>query len=457
MARKFTDADFEDAPRRTFSEADFADVTNDAPADIQPSGQQPPPNPAFEVRGRSQSALGAYPSYAPPADPTYQGSNISPTRALLTNDPTSGVAEDLLRGVPATLGGIVGAATTIPSGPGSIAGAALGGAGGEGLRQGAAQIYAGATGRPFTPPSQVLSGMAIQGGLQGVGQTIPVAAAAAAPTARRIGAQAIRIGSGVPTKIAEAALRDPDMLLRARPASEVGKEIGDYLGSRTVTESVTDPLTGAVSQVTRPGGLKYNVEGLQELIPGKFVPSTADKFDLLNGAMGKLRSGNLGVQEALVARQQTSKMLSTPNWQNPELAAAKTEIGKALEELDAFIEPQLPEMGGLRQAYRDSKVAEEFSNWLPLNRNSSPNVLRSVLATREAAIGAGAALGMGVGSPAALLALPAISPKFYGTAIKGAALAGKIPAGVYQSGSRLGAGTAGSALEQAYLQRRTAP
>lgn len=252
-------------------------------------------------------------------------------------------------------------------------------------------------------------------------------------------------------------MANPSRLLGAKSAEETGSAIGEYLGGKRVTQSVTDPLTGVVTESIAPQGLKYNVQGLQELLPGKFIASTSDKFGLVNAALSKLSTGELGLQEALVVRQQTMKMLSTPNFQNAELAAVKQELSQAVAKLDEFIEPQLPEIGGLRQAFRDSKIAEEFSNWLPLNRNSSPNVLRSVLATREAAIGAGAALGLGGGSPLGLAALPLISPKFYGTALKGAALVGKIPGTVYRVGTQAGAGATGSALQEAYLRQNRIP
>jgi hypothetical protein len=61
---------------------------------------------------------------------------------------------------------------------------------------------------------------------------------------------------------------------------------------------------------------------------------------------------------------------------------------------------------------------------------------------------------MMAGSPAALAALPLISPKFYGTALKGAALAGKVPAGVYKIAPQALTGGGGSAIADAYMKRR---
>lgn len=378
--------------------------------------------------------------------------------ALLTNLPTRGFGQDLARGGPATVGALIGGVAGSALGPlGTVGGAALGGMAGEAVRQGVSNLTAAAfpeQNYPIASPRQVIGDTISQGVSQGAGAAlglgIGAAASALRPGANKIGAQVIRIGSGVPTEVGEAALRDPSMLLRAKPAAETGAKIGEYLGGAQAVERAVDPLTGAVSEVAKPRGLKYNVKGLQELMPGKFLASTGDKFNLVNDAMTKLGHGELGLQEALVVRQQASKMLSTPNFQNAELAAVKQEIAQALGQLDEFIEPQLPEMGGLRQAYRDSKVAEEFSNWLPLNRNSSPNVLRSVLATREAAMGAAAAIGVGGGSPIGLAALPLISPKFYGTAIKGAALLGKVPTSVYRVAPQAAAGARSSSIADFY-------
>ena len=136
----------------------------------QPTGQEPPPNSSFEVAGR-YPAPGAAPSYAPPSTIT-AGPNISPTRALLTNEPTSGYAESFMRGIPAQVGGAIGGVVGggVTAGLASLPAAGIGAAGGEGIRQSVAQAYSAATGRPFSSPLQVAGNMGLQGALGVAGQ-----------------------------------------------------------------------------------------------------------------------------------------------------------------------------------------------------------------------------------------------------------------------------------------------
>lgn len=138
----------------------------------QPSGNTPPPNESFEVAGRYNTP-GGTPSYAPPST-VDDGSQFSATRALLTNDPTKGLAEDFVRGAPAAIGGMVGAAGGV--GVGSIPFAGLGAAGGEGVRQNFAQLYALANGKELSTPRQVATNMAAQGVTNAAGQGVSLAA-----------------------------------------------------------------------------------------------------------------------------------------------------------------------------------------------------------------------------------------------------------------------------------------
>ena len=392
----------------------------DAPADIQPSGVTPPPNPNFEVQGRSQPAMGAAPSYAPPADPTYQGLNISPMRALLTNEPTSGFAEDMIRGAPSTIGGIVGAAATIPTGPGSIAGAALGGAGGEGVRQSAAQLYSAATGRPMASPGQVLGGMAIQGGLQGGGQALGLGISAAAKGGAKVLSQATRAMTGTPEKSAEYLLKNPGM--RALPIEEAGK---------VYKAGVGDAAEGSMEAGRSVFGKTY---------PGP--EAAVNTFDEMRDVLGAANPNEL-----LGMRQTMMDTLSDTPVTSPKL---RMMLAKRIEELDVMLDAKLPDWGGAKQAWREAKIGEDFGSWLPLNKNLSPNVLRTTGALAAAANSASKGEVLG------LAALPLISPKVWGAGLRGVGYAAKganaIPAGVYRVGAQSTAGAAGSALEQAYLQ-----
>lgn len=159
MGRTFTDSDFE-PQARTFSDSDFKDAPN-----------QPPPNPNFEVAGRSDTAQGV-PTNLDLPNGYSDGPGISPIRAFLTNEPTQGVTESFMRGIPAQVGALMAATAAggLTAGTASIPAAGLGAAGMEGVRQSLAQAYAGATGRPFTPPLQVAQNMAGQGVMGAIGQ-----------------------------------------------------------------------------------------------------------------------------------------------------------------------------------------------------------------------------------------------------------------------------------------------
>lgn len=417
----YAQAGQEDGPWSDYASPEMRDAVVDA----QPSGQAPPPNEAFEIQGRSQPAMGAVPFYSPPVDPTYSP-QFSPTRALLTNDPTRGFGEDVLRGAPAMLGGMVGMAAAAPTGPGSIAAAGLGGAAGEGVRQSAAQLYAGATGRPYTAPGDVMKGMAIQGGLQGAGQGLAVGAAALRPTVNRLGSQVMRVGAGIPEKAGFQAMRNPSMLLDALPVEDAGKAYRTFEGY---------------------SGLK----GLDALAGERAKAWTAGElYETALQTANKVRAGQaVTAQELYTASQAQNQLSRLAKFGNPDAAAmlGSGSLDDAGRVADRALEGIFPEYAGLRGDYAAAKTAQQFDSWLPLNKNTSPNVLRGVTAATTAAAGVMA------GQPGALAALPLVSPKFYGTALKGAALAGKIPAGVYRVGAQSTAGAAGSALEQAYLQR----
>lgn len=135
--------------------------------DSQPSGNTPPPNSNYEIQGHSQPAMGGTPSYAP-GNTITDGPDISPVRALLTNDPTSGHIESFMRGIPAQVGGAMGgvAGGGVTAGLASVPGAIAGAAAGESTRQALAQAYAGATGRQFSPTGQVIGSVGM-GGLMG--------------------------------------------------------------------------------------------------------------------------------------------------------------------------------------------------------------------------------------------------------------------------------------------------
>lgn len=154
-----------------------------AKLDTIPEADREPYLAALKAKGYTWNVGKVKDAVAQPSE-TDSGTRISPARALLTNEPTQGLAEDLLRGVPAGLGGAFGGGAGlvggIPSGPGavltSMGGAAAGSAGGEAARQAAANLYARATGKTPTPIAEAAKGVAVQGAVGGLGQGVGLAA-----------------------------------------------------------------------------------------------------------------------------------------------------------------------------------------------------------------------------------------------------------------------------------------
>lgn len=392
---------------------------------------EPPPNPNYEVPGMSRPFTGATPSYVPP-DTT--GTETNP---LLTNAPTN-LAGNLMRGSLAAGGFQAGATAGIPLaaaaapvlGPFAavvpVATGALGAFGVEMARQNAVQMKEAIGGQDVTPASEAVSRAGIEAGSQAVGggaaMGVGAVASAARPLVNKLGAQMIRVGSGVPEKYGMAAMRNPSSLLNA-PSMEAAQ--GAY--------QTFEKTTGL-------RGLGDAVKGM-----GRF-PSEGELENVLFKAAKRAAEGASDPQELYIASQAASSLKQMAKMGNPRYATLQSAIDQAKSTVDDALTKFYPEYGNLRQGYFDAKMAEQFSSVLPLNQNTSPNVLRGV----TAATAAGA--GVMAGSPAAVAALPLISPRFYGTALKTAAVAGKIPAGVYKMGSGAGSG----ALAEAYAQRRFA-
>lgn len=415
MGRTFSEADFADkapspAAPRTFSASDFAD-TKDAVA---------------QPRQASDSG-----------------------EALLTNLPTQGFGQDMVRGLPATGGAMMGAASGAALGTavfpgvgtvvGGILGAGLGGMSGESVRQAVAQGTAAAFAEqnyPINRPSQVLKDVGIQGATQAAGeaggQVLAAGGRFVRPYANKLGAQMMRVGAGIPEKAGEAAMRNPSVLLDAQ-TPEVAKE-----AYRTF-----EKYTG--------------LRGLDEVAGARAKPWSANElYEFALNAANKVKEGaKVSPQELYTASQAENQLSRLAKYGNPDAAAmlGSQSLREAGSVADKALGSVYPEYSSLRSGYAASKTANEFTSLLPLNKNQSPNVLRSVVAGREAAVGAAAIAGVGMGHPAALAALPLISPKFYGAGLQAAALVGKIPAGVYRLGIEGGAGASGSALQAEYLRR----
>lgn len=421
------DAFLDEVPRRTFRESDFAD------------------SPAARTFTDADFAD------APAAQPRMAADFGD---ALISNLPTRGILQDIVRGLPTAGGGLVGATAaataSLPFAPlagpfapavpiiAGLGGAFLGGAAGGASRQAVAQGTAAAFPEaryPILRPGQVIRNVAIEGATQAAGQAVGLGIGAAAKAARpfvnKLGAQVMRVGAGIPERAGEMAMRDPSMLLNA-------------------------PTKEAASAGYKAFEAKAGITGLGDAVKqaGKF-PSEGELEKHLFEVAARVQNGVPSTtQELYHASQAASSLNQLAKMGNPRYAMLKAAISEAKSAVDDTLEAILPEYKTIRTDYAMSKAAGEFSSFFPLNRNQSPNALRSVLAGREAIAGGVALAGAGTGNPVAMAALPLISPKFYGTALKGAAIAGKVPAGIFRVGANALTGGTGSALEQAYMRQR---
>lgn len=358
MARQFTDADFADTPQgRTFTDADFMDAV------AQPSQSQLPD--------------------------------------ILTNEPSSGLIGSISRASPAIAGGMAGAAAAapygIPFGPAGVAlagagGAVLGGASMEAARNAIAQGLAAMKGNRLSTPSEVIGNVSQSGLEQGVGHLtgealapgIKAVASKLLPHYAKTGSQVVRAATGVPEIEAEAALRDPSILSRAFPMKEAGKIYREGVGE--AGEGTLD-ASRSIFGKTYPG-----------------PESVVNTFDELRGSLGAAEPNEL-----LGMRQTMMDTLADTPRTSPKLRKL---IGERIGILDDMLESRLPDWTGAKKAWREAKIGEEFGSWLPLNKNLSPNVLRTTAAI------AAAAKSASEGSLWGSLALPFVSPKVWGLGIR---------------------------------------
>lgn len=211
----------------------------------KPSGNTPPPNSSFEVEGR-YNTQGATPSYAPPST-LDDGSGFSATRALLTNDPTQGIAEDFVRGAPAAIGGIVG--TGAGMGVASLPLAGLGAAGGEGLRQAAVGLTAIAQGKDAPTTGQVLKNMGAQGVTGAAGQGVGMAAG---PVMRAMGRGVGNVAEYTARNIAGVSKQSYDFA--KNNVSEVAKYVG---ASPEKANALASQLRGSIDDAAKAGEKYY--------------------------------------------------------------------------------------------------------------------------------------------------------------------------------------------------------
>lgn len=206
-----------------------------------------------------------------------------------------------------------------------------------------------------------------------------------------IGGDLLRVGPGVPQYKGQAAMEDLGLLSRAPSQKRVGELYDDFHNA-----------SGTVSRK-------------------KAIAGSADPFDTVARAKNdiaeaaqKLRSGTLTTQEAVNASQ-AARLIKDQARTGNEFAGEIFDVANDLKgQFDDFIGQTYPEWNAARQGAFERSVADEFTSWLPLNKNQSPNVLRTYTAGAAAATGAAAGRYGALGLPVL------ISPRVAGLGIRAA-------------------------------------
>lgn len=344
-------------------------------------------------------------------------------QGLLTNEPTQGFIQGASRAALPLIGGMIAGTATLPTGPGAIGGAALGTGTGESVRQALVSARGAYTGQNDNTAEDILKGVGVQSAFGAIGnaagQGLAAGVRALKPGATKLGSQAIRVMTGVPEREAAAVLRDPGILSRAVPMEKASAEYAKSIG-----------------------GLKSGAEASRGSLGKSYFSgeAVADKFDEL---AGQIADKTINTQTALALRQSTMQSMSDLPFKQRGLSRV---LSNNIDKLDEILELRLPKWSGARTGYRESKIAEEFSSWLPLNKNLSPNVLRTTAGI------AAAGKGLIEGRPFLAAALPAISPRVWGYGIRaGAALTNAIPSETIRTGA---ASMIGSYFQEAYENQK---
>ncbi len=244
----------------------------------------------------------------------------------------------------------------------------------------------------------------ISGELIGQGLSAGVKALIPSP---KTAASVMRVATGIPEREGAAVLRDPKLLSRAKSVSEAG-------------EMYDKALEGAGYKIESGGKGSRVAFGKTMLSPEQ----TLNKFDELIPAM---ENGQLDLQSAVALRQTASSHLKSAkgDW-------FEQPMREVLQNTDNYIEQGLKDFPAAVKAYREAKIAEEFGSWLPLNKNLSPNVLRSSAGLYNIVRGAqeGNIPQMVIGA--------GVSPKLWGYGIQAGGAAAPLIRGAEILGTRAG-------------------
>lgn len=216
------------------------------------------------------------------------------------------------------------------------------------------------------------------------------------------GAQMLKVLAGVKEQVGKQVLKDISILNTA-PSMEVAKE--------------------TFKQGMQSVGLKTGPEATYA-VTGKLGLGQQQAFDFASDAFAKMQAGNLTPQEAIVAREQLSDVLSMPKFQNPDRAKLERVLIQMKDHFDDYLEPIFNAKGAsyeaMRQDYHKAMVKKAFSSLLPQNQNAGASVLRGLGGASVAEY------GREKGNPILGVAgIAVMSPYVLGKAIQGVDLIGK--------------------------------
>ena len=333
-----------------------------------------------------------------------------------------GLVSHVLNAAVPVAGGRLGAAAggLVGGPPGAIAGAALGGAGARGWQK--VGEYASGAKNPLDDTAGKNAWDIGSAGLaQAAGEGLAQGALKLAPAAQKLGAQLLKAGPAIPEKYGAAALRNPKAVFGAVSPDEAGVAYDAF-------EAKTG-LKGLRQQEWEAGGSNgaKDLEGL--------VLKAGRKVEL---------GETVSPQELYTASQAANRLRQMAKFGEPAAKdlAGSANVLKGKQLVEDALQDVHPEYQALRQANFNAQAKQAFSSVLPLNKNQSPNALRTVLAGREAMMAAAGALAgqKEGGHPVigAMLGPALISPLAAGLAIRGASALAPVAVPAVSAATRLG-------------------
>lgn len=254
-------------------------------------------------------------------------------------------------------------------------------------------------------PKQILMDMAGSGTSQAAGTAIGAVPGKIWGALTKTGAQAMKVSARIPENSGQAVLSDPGILSRAKPLEEVGQMMDGF---------------------AQKMGIKTGPAGFEKVFGDAHL---TDDMAIKASQMVRKAGEELTPQQAMAARQAISNTLQAPKYLNPKAAMNKSVLIDSLNKADDVIEKAAAEKGlegawgGIRTAFRESYIANDFSSGLPLNINKTPSVLGGMIGIGAGAHGAYKA-SKGEGVPLYDMgAMAASSPFLVGKGIQAGGLA----------------------------------